>query len=261
MNMGAAPATKSLRQIAYAKPLRECGLEELAVHQVTANPSGGILFARKIEHTNKDLARQKVLELFTRSRFPDGLAILTMPGLNWKFERKLFGKREGNWFKKDGPKRTHLTCIESDRAIYHGALVQMPGLQQRGSITCVLPATPFSERVVRNRWIGRFFFGNIDDLMQHQPVPFDAAWLDYTGPLSIKRLEIIEKFWQENIRSILVITALKARWNRDTSDEILRRGGHSEWLKKHLEGEVLHDFDYQDGASPMTQFAIKKSVR
>jgi hypothetical protein len=251
-------ATKSLREVAYPKPLRECGIEELAVHQLSANPSGGVLFARKQEHEQKDLARIEVLRLFGPDKFFKGLSILTMPGLEWKFERKLLGRREGNWTHKKGPHRTHLTCIENDRSIFHAAITQMPGLQQKTSFVKVLSPTAFAERGVMNRWVGRYFFGNVDDLMAAQPVSIDAAWLDYTGPLSIKRMEVIENFFRLRIRSTLVLTSLKARWNRDTVTAIDRKGSHSAWVCDSIKGRVLHDINYQDGGSPMSQIAFLK---
>lgn len=251
--------TRSLREVSYAKPLRDCGIEELAVHQYTANPSGGILFTRKRDHDQKDLARIAVLRLFGPDMFPKGLSILTMPGLDWKFERKLLGRREGNWFKRKGPHKTYLTCIENDRAIYHAGVLNMPGMRAaEPSAVISLPPTSYSERAVRNIWIGRYFFGNVDDLMMAQQLPFDAAWLDYTGPLTIKRLAVIAEFFRVNIRSTLVITSLKARWNRETADAIARKESLAAWIRESIVGNVLHEIEYQDGGSPMLQIAFGK---
>ena len=55
-----------------------------------------------------------------------------------------------------------------------------------------------------------------------------------------------------------VVTALKARWNRETSDAIGRAGSHGAWMRKQLPGDVLHDIEYQDGASPMAQIALRR---
>src|SRR5580658_3991911 len=165
--------SKSIGEVANYKPISQCGLEEIAMQQINMKPSGGILFARKTEREEKDRARQKILDLFSGSHRYKGLSILTMPGLDWKFERKLLGKREGDWMHKKGPHRTYLTCVENDRSIYHAALLRMPGLQQKDSVNVCLPPTPFCEKSVRNRWIGRFFFANVDDLMQAQEVPYD----------------------------------------------------------------------------------------
>lgn len=252
--------SKSIAQVAAYRPLSRCGPEELAVHQITAPLSGGIAFARKVEHEEKDRARLHVLEEFNSQRFPNGLSILTMPGVNWKFERKLFGKREGDWFRKKSPHRTYVTSVENDRVIYLGAITQMPGLQHSNSVNVVLPPTDFAEHVVRNRWIGRYFFANVDDLMKAHPkdLPYDGAWLDYTGPMTEERMRVVKRFYNECIRDTLVVTALKARWNLHTSEAITRAGGYFEWMRKHLPGTILHELEYQDGPSPMAQYAVTK---
>lgn len=253
------PETKSLREVTYPKPLRECGIEELAVHQMTATPSGGVMFARKQAHVEKDQARRMILDLLTPRHFPKGLAVLSMPGLEWKFELGLLGLREGNWRSRAQPHRTYLTCIENDRSIFHAALMQMPGLHHEKSAVHVLPPTPFAERAVRNRWIGRFFFGNVDGMMQLNGAhSFDAAWLDYTGPMTVERLAIIQRFFTNNIRSVLAVTSLKARWNRAADAAVNKAGGYSTWIVKALGGRLLHELEYQDGVSPMAQICVRK---
>ena len=57
-----------------------------------------------------------------------------------------------------------------------------------------------------------------------------------------------------------LVTALKARWNKDTSHAIERAGGHGAWVLRHLHGDVLHDIEYQDGPSPMHQIALRKGA-
>jgi hypothetical protein len=84
------------------------------------------------------------------------------------------------------------------------------------------------------------------------------AWLDYTGPLSIERMKLIRRFWMHGRCRTLVVTSLKARWNKETSETIARNGGPLAWHRARLLGTVLHEIEYQDGASPMVQFAIMK---
>lgn len=259
--------SKSIQEIAAYRPLSRCGIEELAVHQITATPSGGVLFARKTERGEKDEARRHIIDLLGDVQAFPTLSVLTLPGLDWKFERKLLGRREGDWFRGDAPVRTTLTGIESDRSIYHAAIMAMPGMRtwkpssrgMKNPPIVVHPSTSFAERAVSNPWVDRFFFGNVDDLMRIDDRVFDAAWLDYTGPMSIERLAIVRKFFDNRVRSVLVVTALRARWNRETSDAIAKAGGHSPWFLRAVGGEVLHDIDYQDGASPMAQIAVLKA--
>lgn len=249
---------KSIGQVAAYKPLYRCNIEELAAQQIT-RPSGGMLFARNPDREQKDAARQKILDLLTLDARPKHLRILTMPGLDWRFERKLFGKREGDWMRKAGPSFTSVTAVENDRFIYYSAAHQMPGLHTKRALTWMLRAPSYAERTVRTKFIGSFHFANVDDLMQETTEAWDVVWLDYTGPLSIERMRLIERFYNNNIREMLIVTTLKARWNKLTSEAVLRAGGHSAWLAKHLPGEVLHDIEYFD-TSPMAQFAVRKAT-
>lgn len=261
---------KTIGQVATYKPLSKCGLEELAAHQSTINPSGGILYARKPDGEEKIKARQMVLDIFSRENWDRHLNMLTLPGLRWRFERLLLAQREPGWMNRPSPKRTHFTGVENDRAIYYSAVREMPGVEtprrlikpvRKGRIT-------FAECAYKTRFAS-FFFANIDDFLAHTWVSphyreekvagWDAAWLDYTGPLSTERLRLIAHFYQNHVREVLIVTALKGRWNKLTSEAILRSGGHSAWLAKYLPGEVLHDIEYCD-TSPMAQFAVRRQV-
>lgn len=249
---------KTIGQVATYKPLARCDIEELAAMQ-HIRPSGGMLFARNPDRDAKDAARQKILELFTPDKWPRHLRILTMPGLDWRFERKLLGKREGDWMRKAGPSRTGVTSIENDRYIYYSAVTTMPGLNTRRALTRFLVPDSFAERTTRTKFIDEFHFANVDDLMRETTKTWDAVWLDYTGPLSIERMRLIERFFHQSVRSTLIVTALKARYNKETSIAVERAGGHSGWLRARLPGEVLHDVEYFD-TSPMAQFAVRKTL-
>jgi hypothetical protein len=248
---------KSIGQVAAYKPLYKCGIEELAAHYGNADPSGGVMFARTAEdRPEKDTARQLILDLFARDKWDRHLRMLTMPGLHWKFERKLLGKREGDWFRRKAPKRTLFTCVENDRPIYYSAVTHMPGSQTPGSL--IKPARcDFGERGVKTKYAS-FFFANVDDLMACGWSGWDAVWLDYTGPLTVKRLRLIADFYERCVGEILIVTAMKARWPAETGAAIAKAGGHSEWLREHLAGEVLHDIDYFDTV-PMVQFAVRRA--
>ena len=254
---------KTLRQIAPYKSLTRCGMEELAQNARDIDPTGGMLFARGKNREQKDIARERILELFTLEAWPDHLGMLTMPGVDWRFERKLLGMREPGWMnKREYPSKTGITCIENDRSIYHGAIAEMPGLQTFKALTKVKTPPPFAERALKTKFIKRFYFANVDELMnetvtENWRAQFDAVWLDYTGPMSVDRLRIIERFYAQSIRRVLIITVLKARWNKDSSRAIERAGGHSEWLRKHIPGEILHEIEYSD-TTPMMQIAIRK---
>jgi hypothetical protein len=254
--MEAEQVFRTIGQVATYKPLYRCDIEELAAMQIT-RPSGGMLFARNPDREQKDAARKLILDLFTAENRPEPLSILTMPGLDWRFERKLFGKREGDWMRKAGPCRTRITAAENDRFIYYSAAHQMPGLHTKRALTWNMPAPSFAERTIRTKFIGGFHFANVDDLMAETTESWDAAWLDYTGPLTTERLRLIARFYEHSVRDTLIVTALKARYNKDTSFAIERAGSHGAWLRKHLPGDVLHDIEYFD-TSPMAQLAVRK---
>lgn len=256
---------KSIGQVANYRPLAQCGMEELAARQGTIAPSGGVLFARNGGGVEKDQARQRVLDLFSPSAWPEHLNMLTLPGLHWKFERQLLALRDPGWTRRSAPYRTHFTGIESDRSIYFASVTQMPGTETPRRLIKPIKKEkfPFCEFGVKTRHAA-FFFANADDFIEHEFVPahherpgWDAAWLDYTGPLSGDRLEKIGRFFDKYIRRVLVLTALKARWNAKTSRAIMTAGGHSAWLRAALPGTVLHDIEYFD-TSPMAQFAVSK---
>ena len=160
--------------------------------------------------------------------------------------------------RKAGPSHTRITAIENDRFIYYSAVHQMPGLQDtKRPLTVAMAPEPWAERAYKTKFISRFHFANVDDLMAETNEAWDAAWLDYTGPLTAERLRVIARFFERSVRKTLIVTALKARYNRETSNAVERAGGHSAWLRKYLPGEVLHDIEYFD-TSPMAQFAVRK---
>jgi len=256
---------KTIDGITRHIPISRCNVEELAAYQRTAEPSGGVLFARSKERVEKDAARTRIVELLKRDVWPEHLTILTMPGIEWKFERELLGWREGKWSRLEVPAHTRFISIENDRAIYFAAInsSRMPGRLTPNALLSVKSPPYFAEQAVKTKFVKRFYLANVDSLMEEalrdvNPYPYDVVWLDYTGPISIKRLNIIAAFYQRIVRRMLIVTVLKARWDRDTSAAIERAGGHSQWLRKYLPGEVLHDLDYQDTASPMTQLAIRR---
>jgi hypothetical protein len=149
---------------------------------------------------------------------------LTLPGLEWKFERQLLAVRQKS--------RTHFTSCENNRSNFAIAVKTKPKQ-------------------------AKFLFADVDMIMANEwENAWDAAWLDYCGPLTIKRLQIIKRFYEGFIRNTLIITALKTRWRLDTGTVIDHAGGHSQWLIQNLSGELLHDLEYLD-TTPMVQFAIR----
>jgi hypothetical protein len=251
---------RTIGQVATRKTLTQHNLEELAARQVSIGARNGVVFARNSEGEGKIAARQRILDIFHPDRWPGRLHMLTMPGVQWRFERKLLGLREDAWLRKPRPCRTYFTACESNRAIYHAALCQMPGLHTAHAMLKPVrrERAIFAEIAMKTTYAS-FFFANMDDLIQSDcwTEPWDAAWLDYTGPLTPERLRLIQQFYQRHVRRILIITALKTRYERSTVTAIEKAGGYFQWLRHHLDGEVLHLIEYDD-TSAMAQLAIQK---
>lgn len=251
-------SVRSIGQVAYHRPVAQLGMEELAARQRQITPSGGVLFARNADGDEKIAARQRVLDIFHPDRWLERLHLLTMPSVQWRFERKLLATRDEGWMRRAKAANTYFTSCENDRAIFYASISQMPGLHTPDAELKKIKPFPFAENGMKTRYAS-LFFANVDDFMAHDgwDQGWDAAWLDYTGPLTVERLALIKKFYRAYIKSVLILTSLKSRFNQTTTNAIARAGGHSQWLRKHLDGDVLHDIEYFDTSS-MAQFAVRK---
>jgi hypothetical protein len=248
---------KSIGEVANYKSVSQCGMEELAFRQRSLKPTGGVLFARNADGDEKREARQSVLDLFHPDKWNRPLHMLTMPSVQWRFERLLLATREEGWLRTSSPRRTFFTSVENDRSIYFAGIAQMPGVHTPDPLIRRAKIA-FAEQAVRTKYAA-FLFATIEDLMRHDwEKGWHAAWLDYTGPLTTERMEIISNFYKRYISEILVITALQARWDKNTSENIDGAGGYFPWLRQQLPGEVLHEIEYFD-TSPMAQFAVRKT--
>jgi hypothetical protein len=245
------------------KALARCGIEELAADQAARDRrgallSGGVSFARKESDDGKKLARKEILRLLATTVMPGPISVLSMPGIAWTFEADLVAQREPGWTKSLKIERTHLTCIENDRYVYYAGATKLLG-SRHGALLRNLDRPAYAECSIGNGVIERFVFANVDDLMTGGDERFDVAWLDYTGPLTVERLKVIERFYRECVRSTLIVTSLKARWTQDTDRAVRRHGGYCEWAVSPFSKELgLHAIEYQDGQSPMFQFACQK---
>lgn len=244
------------------KPLTRCSVDELAVHQRArdrrgAHVTGGIAFARKESTDEKAAARAEILRLLTPSFMPGPISVLSMPGLGWAFEQELLARREQCWTKSRRVQRTRLLCVENDRFVYYSAATKMLG-NKHGLVLRNMERPSYAERCMGNGIVDRFAFANVDDVIAGDEC-FDVAWLDYTGPLTVERLRLIEVFYRRRVRSMLVVTVLKARWNKEVERAARPHGGYCEWAVSPFHDAIgLHAIEYQDGASPMFQFACQK---
>lgn len=245
------------------KAVTRCNVEELAAEQEARNRrqsrlTGGVSFARKEFGDEKKVARREIMRLLTTESMPGPISVLCMPGIAWTFEADLLAQREPGWTKTLQKRLTQLVCVENDRYVYYSATTKMLG-SRHGAMLRNLERPQYAECVIGNGIVDRFVFANVDDLLADGDEQFDVAWLDYTGPLTAHRLQLIERFYRERVRSTLIVTALKARWSKETERAARRHGGYCEWAVSPFANEIgLHAIEYQDGPSPMFQFACRK---
>ena len=164
---------RTIDGVAEHKPLSRCNMEEIAAYQRAIErrghghgPSGGVMFARTEEREQKEQARKLILRLCGGIEWPGRLTILTMPGLDWMFERQLLGYRETKWTTQmEHPARTRIYSIENDRAIYYGAIDKMPGRLTHNALLSVKSPPYFAQHSVKTLFVKRFYLADVDHLM------------------------------------------------------------------------------------------------
>lgn len=251
-----------LKGLGPQRPLRNCNIEDIAAHYAHARRSGAVNFANKDTDDEKRNARRLVLDLFGSSRFPAPIKILTMPGSKWAFEAALIKERETPFFARsdvsNGPVRTEFHCFENDRAIYYDAMIKPPGLRHPLNKISDLGENNYCERVTSSLWINRYYFTDVNHLIKNQIGTYDAVWLDYLGPLTVPLLTEIRQFFENRVRSIIVVTSLRARWNKAVAQIASDYDGYSAWVRGAFEGfDEEHCVEYFD-SSPMLQVAYSK---
>lgn len=245
----------------------------------------GMNYARKNDLSEKEKARVAVLNLFTKDEWFKGLSILTMPGMSWGFERMLLLMRErrkralGDGGKR--PERTYICAIERDEAIYRASFNWMPGAKHS---LAQLPQRDDLPLSMRTYAVARYHRISFEDLVDAPwGKPFDAAWLDFNGPITSQRMEKIARFWHDNVRWRMVLTWMNARYDAEAVKqigEVSERSGMGDSLVGNqnvplgpkgvnvfgwVEGllgrkssiRVLHRISYRD-TSPMLQLAVEK---
>jgi hypothetical protein len=240
--------------------LSRLDMEELAV-EVSRKQTPGMAFATPQPggRPEKVKARRLILKWLTQDRRPKGLSIVTMPGLRWEFERELLMMREGpSNNRRNKVHRTYICGIEGDEAIYRAALAHIPGasgpdgkinqLTKLGSATCS----------VRTPMIVRYHRCWFEDFAYEPGPPEDAAWFDFNGPLSIKRLEALKTFWSTRIRWALWITVLNARYEEAVGNLLKGHSNAAHFLKQHLGAREMIDPWFYGDTSPMMQVGFLK---
>jgi hypothetical protein len=220
----------------------------------------------------KNAARAELLRLLTRGRHPATLSILTMPSMAWSFERALLHQREpASVFGDDGvhtdaagriasrTKRTKITAVERGPGVYAAALKAIPGANQ--GVVAWAETPWFANGVLRTPLIARFYLSSIEQVLANAECYWHAAWLDFTGPLTPARCEVISRAWSEGrVRDLLTVTATPARTSQPLKQEIDAAGGIAGYLRLICGGSALvHALQYRD-TMPMTQVTLARAA-
>lgn len=211
--------------------------------------TSGITFARKAKTSSKNAARIEAIKWFNHENFPDPMRIVTMPGVNWIFERELW--RDRNF------KCTYFESCEIDEAIYRAALFQIPRKFEDWSIRG--HEAPSWATAVYSTPNIRFYKAPIEKMLCSDRCRPNAAWLDFSGPIYTERLAAIREMWDRMTRLRLCLTATKCRYrDEQAKSEIEDVGSYVGWICDSLPGAVIREiFEYSDGV-PMVQILVDK---
>lgn len=224
------------------------------------NMTPGVAFARHVvtqhreqKFCKKDGERGIVVNMFMKDQWPESLSIVTMPSVHWRFEKAILRQREG---EGKLPKKTFITAIEREPAIFTASLKYIPGADQ--GLTHLPGDIPKTHYTMKTPIISRYHLTSFEDFAEVNTKKFGGAWLDFTGPLTDRLFEMIPHF-SNYIKRTLVITMLNARWSRDISDRVTRANGVDKLLASRMPFMKLEKVRrYQDNV-PMIQLKLVKA--
>jgi hypothetical protein len=227
--------------------------------------TSGVAFARKHHLTvlhAKNNARRRILNSLSRDEWSKQLRVLTMPGLEWTFEKLLIAERDysirgDGWLIPSGgafvgiDQKTLIHSVEYDPAIYFASLKWIPA-RRRG-------LTQLSAHAVSTRTVDLYYFTDVETFIGDRNCPeVDAAWLDFTGYMTPARLHRINRFWKEKCKWQLALTVLNARYPSHVRACIQKHGSMETWITNTLAGQVYDVHHYFDDHSAMLQIIVRK---
>lgn len=231
-------------------------MEELAGRVWENQATRGVRYAQRPSDSEKCRARRRLVSLFHQvggGVSGRGLALLTMPGLEWTFERDLLAIRESPKKLAEGtrgPRRTFIESIEADEAIYRASLKWIPGhwsIQHRDPI-------PGSTATLRTPIIQRYHRITFEDYAKVDAPMLDGAWLDFNGQLTDARLEGLARLWPR-LRKAMAVTVMMGR-DKGLGGIGAREAAIRDAMPK---GTVIDCRTYRDTV-PMLQMMILKEV-
>lgn len=146
-------------------------------------------------------------------------SFLTMPGIFFVFEALLLAKRERNRVFRDKrrrPEKTYITCLEREEEIYRAGFRYMPGLSH-GYVKHV-DTVPGAKHSYQTPFIFRYHQTTFEDYAT-LGVKYDAAFLDFNGPITWKRCAAIRAFCRLSKPRILVVNSMNGRYKRGSDGE------------------------------------------
>ncbi len=222
----------------------------------------GIAWARLMREANrpeKDAAREAVLSVMGVDRFPN-LKVLTFPASEWRFEHALLamrGEREDR-----GPRRTLIHSIERDIAVYRAACHNIPRSRSatRNAEEIRTPECPaFASAHVQTARVGAFYCCEFEDYAAAScQAYFHAAWLDFNGQLTQRRLSAVESFWNRQVYSLLVVTVLELHQSDWMRARINSHGGTEHLLAACLPGALIESVTRYNDSAPMAQIVLRR---
>lgn len=225
--------------------------------------SDGVRYVRA-DHPSKRWARRQMTLAFGPKRFPRMATLLTFPSIHWRFEEALIQSRYGF----DAP--TNIVAIERDETVYRAALLHIPGRRSyKGLRQC--PCPEYASSAIKTNLVRRYLRCTFEDLALSpngprnvladptSPYAFTGAWLDFTGPLTVRRAQAVEAFVQASGAPWfrLGLTYMDARWDTPTqrlfgTDRAERTLRILTWLES-FGAHVQSALTYQGSSAPMVQ--------
>lgn len=227
-------------------------------NQINGTVSGGVAFARAMRggRPEKDRARDALWNYILPERFPNPIKILTMPGYTWGFERHLISLRGGrSWKEQRTAPHTRIVGVEGDEMVYRASLKRIPGIEF--GVEVMEPNAMFETAAIKTPMVSAYRRCLFEDYASVTRERFDFVWIDLNGPLTEPRIAAIRRLWATNVKSVLAVTSLRARWDSVVSRQIRNAGGLPNLLERELRSEPVEVMEYAD-AAPMTQIVWQK---
>lgn len=149
---------------------------------------------------------------------------------------------------------TRIYSVEKEEAIFRAAMHYIPGRRAKDGFKI------FNDTAVATTNIQGYQRAEFEELALRHLLPPDlnAAWLDFTGFPTDRRISAIVELWHTTQVDTLTVTFLKARQPRQITALLKDAGGLTKLLLGILaDSYLIDDHEYFDG-SPMHQVTVRR---